>query len=410
MLFQTLTPRSSGILACLLLPLMLLSSHGCGDSPGSGASDDWFCGSRPDPFVVAADKLFFGAGGGRGDGRSLWVIDGDRRPSLVEDLADSGIGPGWNQYDFVVHNGQLYFFGFDSKNDSERGIWRTDGSESRRIDISALEGQSKYRSAVSLGDAIYFSALLGFDNGNWDHSNIWRLDNDDQFSLVTQTPGKRAISNLTAFEDRLIFSTLRKHSAPREIELWELLLGPGETPRKIADLNASASNFQVLEGVLFFAVDKEYVWSYNGVDPPVRAAVGGLVTDSVLFDGEIYYSHGFSPDLRAFSPDRGDRLIDRANAAASGIRIIDIFDGRILVGARFGELWILSDTGVLQKIDYEGRETVTGTQGTAYRGNVWFGVGKEKDEELWAFDGERTQRVKAASPGLDCADRVSTDN
>ena len=168
----------------------------------------------PGFFCVVGSTLYFLASGPY-SGQELWKTDGTFAGTrLVRDLH-----PGWNSSNisFLTNlNDTLYFF---APNNTEIGLWTSDGTEEGTVWVTGLGGSSPALPPVRMGDKLYFSAIsLG-------QGELWVTDGTAEGTRIVRAWGPETgypasnPGNLCAVDGELYFNNLTQHS-PQEMTLW----------------------------------------------------------------------------------------------------------------------------------------------------------------------------------------------
>jgi ELWxxDGT repeat protein len=230
--------------------------------------------------------------------RSLWVYNGEGSPSVATTALS-------NPRNIVKYDNRLFFAAYDLSSDNE--LWSFDGSNAA-IAASINPGDGSNPSYLTeYSGRLYFTANDG-TNGQ----ELWVYDADlDSAWMVTdiRSGGNPAApGNLTTYNGVLYFSAT---DDTRGNEFWAYDADL-DSAYLVTDIYAGGSSnpngFRVFDGKLYFSANdgsSQTLWSYNGVDAPVKVAGAGTVnlnthSDTSMFNGELYFRsystlYGYEP-------------------------------------------------------------------------------------------------------------------
>ena len=224
--------------------------------------------SNPGYLCAYNDILYFGANGGDGKGRELWMYDGSNNPKLSKDIR---YGSASSDPKFLTVFRLRLYFSADGGGDKGRELWSYEGSSLRLLDIRKGSASSDPQYLTTLHGKLLFSADRGSTKGGrelceYDGSTLkcWDLNPGSASSNPT---------GLAVFDNKLYFS------ATDGVNFYQLWVYDGLHPPEPApnskkwSLANRPEHLRAYDGLLYFGAgdnaNGRELWSYDGVNPAV---------------------------------------------------------------------------------------------------------------------------------------------
>lgn len=243
--------------------------------------------SYPDSFASYNGQVFFSATGP--DGRELYVYDGSS-VELVMDINPDGSS---NPKQLIEYQGYLYFVADDGVHGQE--LWRTDGVSTERLSTLPNQASDAIRHLTPFGDWMYFVAnnvVQGYElyRTNGETTELFK-----EFRAGNSN-GVNPDSPMVVYGDKLILHAYTNivgyelHYVAddhQSVPLLHDIVAGGESVTQVGQMRVAP------DGLLYFTpkvgVHKE-LWSYDGVNLPVKEAEQDNINFLCDFDGALFFS------------------------------------------------------------------------------------------------------------------------
>jgi ELWxxDGT repeat protein len=327
-------------------------------------------GSEPQFLKVFDGRLFFSADVRDGSGRELWSYDGRtaRRETNLNQvpLDPGGIGDGpSNPRELTILGDNLYFVA----EDGIRGpaVWKFDGDQATLAAYVQPEVPLLWQEIHGL--APFDNQLYFLVRTRHPSTQLWRYDGENSgFVNVIGTIGFSDRSRGIEYNGQLYYFVTG--------QLWKLrefgLLRVGAVP------TTSEAGVVVFRGELYFVVDDEEfttgaeLWKFNG-----QSAV--RVTD-INRAGDSFLPYLFAPDNDKMAVYHGGLYFAATDSHEHNV-----------------EVWKFDGDQTIKAIDARPGNAGSQPAITGLIDDTLFFFGTETGEEsaLFAFDGQRAQRVSS---------------
>lgn len=243
--------------------------------------------SQPKFFASYNGQVFFSAEGP--DGRELYVYDG----STVELVMDINPDGSSEPEQLTEYQGHLYFVADDGFHGRE--LWRTDGSLTERLSDINNEGDSAIANLTPFGDWMYFTA-----NNVVQGHELYRTDGETTELFkefrAGNSHGVKHESPMIVYGDKLLVH------AYTNVVGYELhfVADDHQTVPLLFDAVVGAESITAIEemhiapdGLLYFTPQigvHEELWSYDGVNLPVKEAEQDTIDFLCDFNEQLFFA------------------------------------------------------------------------------------------------------------------------